>query len=58
MTAVDQINPILVDLYDSLCKISTLAPDWEGKVKLKNWYQLFENFFYASSFFLKKKNQI
>jgi len=43
MTAVDQINPILVDLYDSLCKISTLAPDWEGKVKLKNWLVTMQN---------------
>lgn len=37
MTAVDQIHPLLSDLYESLCKISSLSADWEGKVKIKNW---------------------
>jgi len=37
MTAVDQIHPLLNDLLDSLSKISRLPPDWEGKVKIKNW---------------------
>lgn len=37
MKAIDQIQPLLTDLYDSLCKITNLAPDWEGKVKIKNW---------------------
>ena len=37
MTAVDQIHPLLTDLYESLCKITNLSQDWEGKVKIKNW---------------------
>ena len=37
MTAVDQIHPLLNDLLESLSKISSLSPDWEGKVKIKNW---------------------
>ena len=38
MTAVDQVHPLLIELYESLCRIPTLPPDWEGKVKIKNWY--------------------
>lgn len=38
MTAVDQVHPLLTDLYETLCKIPTLSPDWEGKTKIKNWY--------------------
>eukprot|EP01119_Soliformovum_irregulare_P001752 TRINITY_DN1152_c0_g1_i1.p1 TRINITY_DN1152_c0_g1~~TRINITY_DN1152_c0_g1_i1.p1 ORF type:complete len:266 (+),score=64.24 TRINITY_DN1152_c0_g1_i1:131-928(+) len=37
MTAVDHIHPGLTDLLESLSKISTLSPDWEGKVKIRNW---------------------
>jgi len=37
MTAVDQIHPLLTDLLESLCKVSSLSPDWEGKTKIKNW---------------------
>ena len=37
MKAVDQIHPLLTDLLESLCKVSTLPPDWEGKLKIKNW---------------------
>jgi ESCRT-I complex subunit VPS28 len=37
MTAVDQIHPLLTDLLESLSKISSLSPEWEGKVKIKNW---------------------
>ena len=37
MTAVDQIHPLLTDLYESLCRIPTLSQEWEGKLKIKNW---------------------
>lgn len=37
MTAVDQIFPLLNDLFESLGKISSLRDDWEGKVKVKSW---------------------
>mmetsp|Transcript_32702 Transcript_32702/g.80099 ORF Transcript_32702/g.80099 Transcript_32702/m.80099 type:complete len:210 (+) Transcript_32702:127-756(+) len=40
MTAVDQIYPLLNDLYQSLSKISSLPPDWDGKVKIKKWLTL------------------
>ncbi len=38
MYAVDQIHPVLGDLIQSLNKVSTLPPDFEGKTKIKNWY--------------------
>jgi len=37
LTAVDQIHPLLADLLDSICKISNLPPDWEGKIKIRTW---------------------
>jgi len=37
MTAVDQIHPLLTDLLESLCKISSLPPEWEGKTKIQGW---------------------
>ncbi len=37
MTAVDQIHPLLTEILESLSKISSLSPDWDGKVKIKNW---------------------
>jgi len=37
LTAVDQIHPLLTDLLESLCKISSLPPDWEGKTKIQGW---------------------
>jgi len=37
MAAVDQIHPLLSDLMESLNKISSLPPDFEGKVKIKSW---------------------
>ena len=37
LTAVDQIYPLLSDLYESLCKISSLPSDWKGKLALKKW---------------------
>jgi ESCRT-I complex subunit VPS28 len=40
MVAVDQLQPLLHDLMDSLNKVSSLPPEWEGKTKLKNWCEL------------------
>jgi len=37
MAAVDQIHPLLSDLMESLNKIPSLPPDFEGKTKIKNW---------------------
>jgi len=37
MTAVDQIHPLLTDLFESLSKISNLSADWEGKTKIQQW---------------------
>eukprot|EP01103_Thecamoeba_quadrilineata_P017422 TRINITY_DN6178_c0_g1_i1.p1 TRINITY_DN6178_c0_g1~~TRINITY_DN6178_c0_g1_i1.p1 ORF type:complete len:221 (+),score=36.06 TRINITY_DN6178_c0_g1_i1:40-663(+) len=39
MTAVDQVLPLLVDIVESLNKVPFIAsnPDFEGKLKLKNW---------------------
>jgi len=37
LTSVDQIHPLLNDLFESVSKISSLGPDWEGKIKIKNW---------------------
>ncbi|PRP83112.1 hypothetical protein PROFUN_09791 [Planoprotostelium fungivorum] len=37
MVAVDQLHPLLDSLFSHLSMISTLPPDWEGKVKLKQW---------------------
>ena len=37
MTAVDQVYPLLNELYESLCKISALPADWKGKVAVKKW---------------------
>lgn len=39
MTAVDQVYPLLNELYESLCKISALPADWKGKVAVKKWYE-------------------
>ena len=41
LTAVDQIYPLINDLYESLCKISSLPSDWSGKVKIKGWSVVF-----------------
>ena len=35
MRAVDQVHPLLADLYASLNKLSILPPDFEGKTKMK-----------------------
>eukprot|EP01089_Gocevia_fonbrunei_P000947 TRINITY_DN10914_c0_g1_i1.p1 TRINITY_DN10914_c0_g1~~TRINITY_DN10914_c0_g1_i1.p1 ORF type:complete len:198 (+),score=35.62 TRINITY_DN10914_c0_g1_i1:26-619(+) len=40
MVAVDQIHPLLNDVYSSLCNIRSLSPTFDGKVKIKNWLDL------------------
>lgn len=35
--AVDQLHPLLADLIQSLNKVNSLPPDFEGRVKIKNW---------------------
>ncbi|KAI4296634.1 hypothetical protein L6164_036579 [Bauhinia variegata] len=37
MVAVDQLHPLLVDVYGSLNQLSYLPPDFEGKTKMKEW---------------------
>lgn len=37
MVAVDQVHPLLSDLSVSLNKLSILPPDFEGKMKMKEW---------------------
>lgn len=37
MVAVDQVHPLLSDLYASLNKLTILPPDFEGKIKMKEW---------------------
>ncbi|KAJ7946912.1 Vacuolar protein sorting-associated protein 28-like [Quillaja saponaria] len=37
MLAVDQVQPLLAELYASLNKLSFLPPDFEGKTKVKEW---------------------
>jgi ESCRT-I complex subunit VPS28 len=37
LVAVDSLHPLLSDLVQSLNKVSGLPPDFEAKVKLKNW---------------------
>ncbi|CAI9273136.1 unnamed protein product [Lactuca saligna] len=37
MVAVGQVFPLLSDLLGSLNKLSILPPDFEGKVKMKEW---------------------
>ncbi|XP_047326969.1 vacuolar protein sorting-associated protein 28 homolog 2-like [Impatiens glandulifera] len=37
MLAVDQIHPLLSDLSASLNKLTILPPDFEGKIKMKEW---------------------
>mmetsp|Transcript_37832 Transcript_37832/g.45608 ORF Transcript_37832/g.45608 Transcript_37832/m.45608 type:complete len:223 (-) Transcript_37832:606-1274(-) len=37
MVATDQIYPLLNDLMQSLNKLSDLPPEFEGKVKVKEW---------------------
>ncbi|TYG48548.1 hypothetical protein ES288_D10G024300v1 [Gossypium darwinii] len=37
MVAVDQVHPLLSDLSASLNKLGILPPDFEGKMKMKEW---------------------
>ncbi|CAN1284376.1 Vacuolar protein sorting-associated protein 28 homolog 2 [Linum perenne] len=37
MVAVDQVHPLLSDLSGSLNKLGILPPDFEGKVKMREW---------------------
>lgn len=37
MIAVDQVHPLLSDLSGSLNKLNILGPDFEGKVKMREW---------------------
>lgn len=37
MVAVDQVHPLLSDLFASLNKLTILPPDFEGKTKMKEW---------------------
>ena len=38
MVAVDQIHPLLSDLMQALNKVSSLPADFDGKMKIRNWY--------------------
>ncbi|KAL6071031.1 Vacuolar protein-sorting-associated protein 28 [Balamuthia mandrillaris] len=37
MAAVDQLQPLLSDLFECLTKVPVLGPDFEGKAKLNTW---------------------
>ncbi|KAI3984934.1 hypothetical protein MKX01_004702 [Papaver californicum] len=37
MYVVDQVHPVLADLLASLKELSILPPDFEGRVKMKEW---------------------
>merc|ERR1711916_425191 len=37
MVAVDEIHPLLNDLMESLNKVGSLSPEFEGKQKVKQW---------------------
>jgi ESCRT-I complex subunit VPS28 len=37
MVAVDQVHPLLSDLMSSLSRVPQLSPDFEGKVKARDW---------------------
>ncbi|KAJ1434791.1 VPS28, C-terminal domain superfamily [Sesbania bispinosa] len=37
MVAMDQVHPLLSDLYASLNKLTILSSDFEGKTKMKEW---------------------
>jgi len=42
-TAVDEVQPHLLDILEHLNKLSFLPPDFEGKVKLKAWLTKFSS---------------
>eukprot|EP00475_Leptophrys_vorax_P031280 TRINITY_DN47329_c0_g1_i1.p1 TRINITY_DN47329_c0_g1~~TRINITY_DN47329_c0_g1_i1.p1 ORF type:complete len:229 (+),score=24.38 TRINITY_DN47329_c0_g1_i1:228-914(+) len=35
--AVDQVHPVLSPLYESLCSLPMLPPEFEGKTKVREW---------------------
>ena len=37
LIAVDQIHPVLADLMQSLNKLTSLPPDYQGRGKIKEW---------------------
>lgn len=37
MVAVDQLQPLLLDLNDALQRVTTLPPNFEGKTKVQYW---------------------
>lgn len=37
MVAVDQVHPLLSDLLAALSRLPQLPPDFEGKVKARDW---------------------
>ncbi|KAK0579811.1 hypothetical protein LWI29_031751 [Acer saccharum] len=37
MVAVDQVHPLLSDLLGSLNKLTILPPDFEGRIKMRDW---------------------
>ena len=38
MVAVDQLQPLLLDLNEALQRVTTLPPNFEGKTKVQYWY--------------------
>lgn len=38
LISVDALHPLVSDIVDSLNKNMNLPPDFDGKVKLRNWY--------------------
>eukprot|EP01105_Mastigella_eilhardi_P018737 TRINITY_DN4367_c0_g1_i1.p1 TRINITY_DN4367_c0_g1~~TRINITY_DN4367_c0_g1_i1.p1 ORF type:complete len:255 (-),score=84.32 TRINITY_DN4367_c0_g1_i1:125-847(-) len=40
MTAVDSVQPLLNDLLDALNRNGSLQPDFEGKIKMRNWLEI------------------
>ena len=38
LVSVDALHPLISDIVDSLNKNISLPPDFDGKVKLRNWY--------------------
>lgn len=40
MVAVDELHPIVNDLMDSINKVTSLPESYEGKEKIKFWYDL------------------
>jgi hypothetical protein len=39
LTAADQLAPLITELCDSLCSVEFVSAEWEGLVKVKQWYQ-------------------